>query len=140
MYDLYRIKIAIKSGSKADILLRRKNISESRKRLLKISQKIAQHRTETCRLSGIYYWLIGRHEKALKWWRKAILEGERLGAQLELSRTYHEVGKRLLEPESKYTDFGGDKPEELLLKAKFHYEKMGLQWDLDKLNPLCERL
>jgi class 3 adenylate cyclase/tetratricopeptide (TPR) repeat protein len=140
MYDLYRLNESIKNGNKADILKYRKNASKSSKGLLKISQKAAQHRTEAYRLAGIYYWIIRKQEKALKCWHKAILEGKRLGARLELSRTYHEVGKRLLEPESKYKFLGGHKPEELLLKAKFHYEKMGLQWDLDKLNPLCERL
>jgi hypothetical protein len=49
---------------------------------------------------GIYYWLPGKEKKDLKWWTKSIKEGERLDARLELSRTYMEIGKHLLEPRS----------------------------------------
>ena len=45
--------------------------------------------------------------KALKWWDRTIKEGERLGARPDLSRTYFEVGKRLLEPHSKYKELNG---------------------------------
>ena len=102
--------------------------------LLKQSQKVAQHRTEAYRLMGIYYWLLKSQKKCLMWWNRSIREGERLGARLELSRTYFEVGKRLLEPESKYQKLNGIKAEEYLEKARVLFEEMNLQWDLDELS------
>ena len=102
--------------------------------MLKQSRKVAQHRTETYRLRGIYCWLIGNQKKALKWWSKSIREAEHLGARLELSRTYFEIGKRLLEPESRYTVLGSTSREEYLEKAQALFEEMDLQWDLDELH------
>ena len=82
---------------------------------------------------GVYYWLIGKQRKAIKWWRRAIAEGHRLNDSLELSRTYLEVGKRLLEPKSKYKELDGIKAWDYLEKARVLFEEMDLQWDLDEL-------
>lgn len=82
---------------------------------------------------GCYFWLIDKQKKALSWWTKSIVEGERLGAKLELSRTYFEVGKRLLESQSKYKDLSGISAEEYLEKAKVLFEEMDLEWDLAEL-------
>jgi len=51
-----------------------------------------------------------------------------------LSRTYFEVGKRLLEPRSKYKNLNGITAEEYLEKARTLFEEMDLQWDLDELD------
>ena len=72
--------------------------------------------------------------KALKWWDKAIKEGERLGARPDLSRTYFEVGKRLLEPQSKYKKLNGIDAKGYLEKARVMFEEMGLEHDLDELD------
>ncbi len=68
------------------------------------------------------------------WWRRAIEEGEERGARLELSRAYFEIGKLLLEPESKYKMLNGITAKEYLEKAKVLFEEMDLQWDLDELS------
>ena len=83
---------------------------------------------------GTYYWLIGKQSKALSWWIKSTDEGERLGARLELSRTYMEVGKRLLEPKNKYKELNGVSAKEYLEKARNMFKEMDLQWDLDELD------
>jgi hypothetical protein len=72
----------------------------------------------------------------MQWWHKAIAEGQRLNDRLELSRTYYEVGKRLLEPKSKYKELDGIKAEEYLEKAHTMFQEMDLQWDLDGLEKL----
>ena len=136
-YDLYRLEKSIKSGNKSEPVEYRKKALKSSKMLLKVSQKAAQHRTESYKLTGVYYCLINEQKKALKWWRKAIEEGARLGARLELSRTYFEVGKRLLEAESKHKTLGGIKAEEYLEKARVLFEEMDLQWDLDELSQMA---
>jgi len=85
---------------------------------------------------GDYYWLMGKQRKALKWWDKTIKEGNQLGARLELSRTYFEVGKRLLEPQSKYKELNGIEPKGYLEKAAILFEEMGLERDLNDLDSL----
>ena len=62
----------------------------------------------------------------------AIEDGERLGARLELSRVYFEVGKRLLETESNYKMLNGVTAEEYLKKARSLFADMNLQGDLDE--------
>jgi hypothetical protein len=47
-----------------------------------------------------------------------------------------EVGKRLLEPKSKYKELDGIKAEDCLEKARVMFEEMDLQWDLDELEKL----
>jgi hypothetical protein len=69
----------------------------------------------------------------MKWWDKAIKEGERLGARPDLSRTYFEVGKHLLKPESKYKQLNGIDANGYLEKAGILFEEMGLERDLDDL-------
>jgi hypothetical protein len=78
--------------------------------------------------------LINKQKKAIKWWQRAIEEGERLDARLELSRSYFEVGKRLLEDKSKYRILNGIKAEDYLQKARVLFEEMDLQWELDELD------
>ncbi len=132
-YNLYQLEGSIKTGNKADLFKYRKKAIKSGRTLLKQTQKVAQHRTESYKLVGIYYWLRKNQKRALNWWNRSIKEGERLGAGLELSRTYFQVGKRLLEPGSKYEKLNGIKGEEYLKKARVLLEEMNLQWDLDEL-------
>jgi tetratricopeptide (TPR) repeat protein len=133
-HDLYRLKESIRKGSKNGTSHYRKKANKSGKRLLKVTQKVAQYRTDSYKLRGVYYWLINKQKKALKWWQRAIEEGGRLDARLELSRSYFEIGKRLLEPGSKYKKLSGIKAEEYLEKARALFEEMDLQWDLDELD------
>ncbi len=88
---------------------------------------------EMLKLIGRYYWLINNQKKAPKWWHRSITEGERRGVRPELSRTYMEVGKRLLEPKSRYTSLNKIEAEAYLEKARNMFEEMDLQWDLDEL-------
>ena len=61
-------------------------------------------------------------------------EGERLGARPDLSRTYFEVGKRLLEPQSKHKQLNGIEAKGYLEKAGILFEEMDLERDLDDLD------
>jgi tetratricopeptide (TPR) repeat protein len=133
-YDLYRLKEAIRNGNQSGSVEFRKKAAKSSKMLRKVSLKAAQHRTESYKLTGLYYWLTNKQKKALKWWHKAIEEGERLGARLELSRAYFEIGKRLLESKGEYQMLDGIKADEYLQRAGVLFEEMDLQWDLDELS------
>jgi tetratricopeptide (TPR) repeat protein len=115
-----------------------KNAYRNGKAALINSRKYAPYRTKIFRLMGLYYWLIGKQGKAFKWWDLTIQEGERLGARPDLSRTYMEVGKRLMEPQSKFKALNGIGAPEYLSKAETLFREMDLLWDLEQLERVRE--
>lgn len=133
-YDLYRLEELLDRADKTALYEHQKNAKKSVKLFLKASKKVAQHRTESNKQVGIYFWLVNKQKKALDCWQKSIEEGERLGADLELARTFFEIGKRLQEPKSKSKTLNGITAEAYLKRAGVMFEKMDLQWDLDELN------
>jgi tetratricopeptide (TPR) repeat protein len=133
IFDLYRLEESIKSGNGLEFAKNQKRALRIGKMAVQKSRKVAPHRTETYKLMGSYYWNIGKHKKALEWWSRSVREGELIGTRLELSRTYMEVGKHLLEAQSNYEELNGIRAEEYLKKARKSFEEMGLQWDLDEL-------
>jgi class 3 adenylate cyclase/tetratricopeptide (TPR) repeat protein len=135
LYNLVMLEKAILMDNQDNVEKFRKVTPRSGKTALSLTRKkVATERTESFRLMGIYYWLINNQKKALTWWRRSIKEGERLGAKIELSRTYFEVGKRLLEPTSKFKELDGITAEDYLEKARSIFEEMDLQWDLNELD------
>ena len=138
MYDLFQLEKSLAAGDKPASSKYRKNAVKSGKMLLRAAIKVAQHRTEAYKLKGLYYWIINNQRSALNWWQKAIEAGESLGARLELSRAYYEIGKRLLEPKSKYKELNGITAIAYLEKARMLFKEMDLQWDLDELNQVLK--
>jgi class 3 adenylate cyclase len=136
LFDLCLLEEAILAHDKSTISKYRRQASRSGKQALKNAAKYALDRTETLRLLGLYHWLTGRQGKALEWWHTSIEEGQRLGARVELARTYMEVGKRLLEENSRFRELNEVKAEEYLEKARTLFEAMDLQWDLDELDKI----
>ena len=63
-----------------------------------------------------------------------IKKGELLGDRPNLSRTYSEIGKSLLEPNSKFKQLNGITAEAYPEKARTLFEEMDLQRDLDELD------
>jgi tetratricopeptide (TPR) repeat protein len=133
-YNLIKLEEAVLLCRQNDIRHFSKAALKSGKIALSYSRKkVASERTESFKLMGRYFWLIGKQNKAIKWWDKAIKEGERLTARPELSRTYFEVAKRLLEPRSPYKTLNGIDVKGYLEKAQSLFETMGLDRDLDAL-------
>jgi tetratricopeptide (TPR) repeat protein len=134
LYDLTMLEKAILMDNRNDVeRFRKATLRIGKVALSYTKKKLATERTESFRLMGTYYWLINKQKKALTWWSRSIQEGERLGAKIELSRTYFEVGKRLLEANSKFKELDGMTAEDYLEKARVMFEEMDLQWDLDEL-------
>ena len=111
----------------------------SYKKMLKVSRKAVQHRTELFKLTGRFHWLIGNQVRALACWRKAIDAGNQLGARLELSRAYFEIGKSLLGSESEYGMLDGIAGEKYLEMAEELFIEMDLQRDLAELRSVLIR-
>jgi len=114
--------------------------SKSSSKAIKNSQKVFSDKPQIFCLVGRYYWIINKQKKALKWWKKSIQVGKELGARPDLSRTYFEVGKRLLEPQSIYTSLNGIDAKDYLGKAKDLFEQMNLQQDLKRLDNVLENI
>ena len=102
--------------------------------------KFAADRTEAFKSMGVYYWLTGKQKKALAWWNKSITIGQRLGARLELARTYMEIGKRLIEKKSKYQQLNQIPVGEYLERARDQFKKLELEWDLQELNKISSQV
>ena len=134
------LKVSVRGGSRSDVLQSRKTAYRTARQAVHLSRKYAPYRTWILRLMGDYYWLIGKQRKALKWFDKSIKEGERLGARPDLSRTYMEVGKRLLEPHSKYSELNGLDAKAYLEKAEALFREMDLEWDLEQLDEIRSRM
>ena len=134
LYSLSKLEHSITLNDEKNILKYKKITLENGKKAIRNCKKVASDRTEAYRMIGFYYWIIGRQKKALKWWGKSIKEGMRLNARPELSRTYMEVGRHLLETNSKYKALNGISAEEYLQKSKEMFKDMDLQWDLEELN------
>ncbi len=132
-YNVQNLAKAVKENDLINISKLKEATKKSGKIAVKHSKKVASDRTETFKLMGTYYWLINNQKKALKWWTKSIKTGEQLGAKIELSRAYFEVGKNLQSPQSKYKELNGITAQEYLNKAKTMFEEMDLAWDLNEL-------
>ncbi|MGA2940193.1 MAG: AAA family ATPase [Syntrophobacteraceae bacterium] len=133
MLDLQMLEEATAADSRQLVSEYAKAALKSGKKAVRNSARFAAQRTESYRLMGVYYWLIGRHGKALKWFDKSIWEGERLGARPDIARTCMEIGKRLIGSGSKYKELKGVSAREYLKKAGNMFEEMDLQWDLEEL-------
>ena len=136
-FDLQKLEEAIKNGDTSQAAQTRKSALKTARKLVRNSWRIAADITESYKLMGRYYWLIGKQKKALNAWKRGIKEGERLGAKLELSRLCGEVGRRLSEKKSHYMELNGLQAKGYLTKAKAMFEEMDLRWDLDELEREC---
>lgn len=140
LYDIAKLEES-KNKDRIDLINEYKlKAKESGDKVIKNSKKVVSERTRTYLQMGKYYWLIGKHRKALKRWERSIQEGERLGARPDLSRTYFEVGKRLLEPNSKYRDLNGIDAKGYLEKARELFVDMGLERDLNELDSFTSQI
>ena len=133
LLHIAKLEKAIDQNDKKTIPLNRKQALKGAKDALKTAKKYAPIITKACRLKGKIHWLSNNQKQAFKWYRRSIKKGERLGARPELSRTYFEVGKRLLEPQAKYQLLNGISAEEYLENARVMFKDMNLQWDLEQL-------
>ena len=133
-YYLYHLKNKRINTDEAKLMEIHKKATASAKTLVAISKKTAQHRIEAYRLKGELHWLTHNKSKAFKWWRLAVRCGRQMGADLELARTYYDIGKYLIESDDKFTRLNETDGREYIQKARILFEKMELSWDLENLN------
>ena len=133
-YYLRRLEDSLRKGYREEISEYQRKAFKSGKILIKTCQKAAAYRTEAFRLMGVYNWLIHDQKTALKWWDKAISEGERLGARPQMARTCAEMGLRLCVVKDESSKPEVSRAEGFLHKAKTMFRDLGLHHDLEILN------
>ena len=131
-FEQYKLKTAIADGNREKIALCRKQALSACRAMVKSSKKAASYRTEALRIMGNYYAMTGRERNAIKWWGKSLLEGEHLGARLEVARTCFEIGRNLTAHFSGRLLVKGMAGAEYLERAERMFKEMKLQWDLSK--------
>jgi len=135
-FDIYQLEEAIIKGKKPEFYIHSKKAIKSGRKAVSISRKAAGDRPEIYRLMGTYCWLIGKQRTSLKWWSSSIDQSHRVGGRLELSRTYMEVGKRLLDPKSKFNELNRIRASEYIEKARVLFKEMHLTWDTEELDKI----
>ena len=138
--DIELLEESLRSNNTSNFAKYRQHARQSCKNVLKNAKKYAPLRCAVFRLTGTFYWLINKQNKAVKFWQKAISESERLGADPDLARTYMEIGKRFIEDKSQYKALNDIRVEEYLKKAREMFLDMDLQWDLDALEKIEQEL
>jgi len=137
---LHSLDETIKSGQKLKVGKYNKELKKTGSKMIKFASKVASELTEAFRLQGTHFWLLKDYNNAFKYWSKSIEEGERLGARLELSRSYFEVGKRLLQTKKYDKTFDKNRAEDCIEKARIMFKEMDLQWDQDELEKFSATL
>jgi tetratricopeptide (TPR) repeat protein len=101
-------------------------------KLVRLSKKLRSAETEAFRLKAITFWFMDKYSKSLRHFGRSIAAGEKLNHNLELSRTYFELGKFLSDPKTGKTKLNGLTGTDYLEKAKNLFEEMDLQWDKER--------
>ncbi len=70
-------------------------LRRSEKAALRNARVSACERIEIYRLASHRAFLQGRHSKALRWLRRALVEGERMGAWPDVARTHLALGRTM---------------------------------------------
>jgi len=131
---IYKLEQAKKNLDKKEFKRISKAAKKTAGKAKKFSRKVSFEFMEVHIKIGIFYWLRGKQKKALKHWSSSIKNGKKFDEKPELSRTYFEVGKRLLEDNSRYNELDGIKAVQYLEKAKTLFTKMNLEWDIEELS------
>lgn len=131
--SLKDLKMSIETDDKTSFDKNIKYIKIVSQRSLKLGRKFPIAMPYFYRKIGVYYWLLKKHKKSLKYLDLARRVSEKINYRVELSRTYFEIGKRLLEPQSRYKQLNGITADEYLEKARAMFEEMDLKWDLEQL-------
>jgi len=134
LLDVCALEHALGAGDRTHVRSLRRRARKSGARARAVAAKMAPVRTEAYRLTGCYYWLVGRPRRAARWWQRSIAEGERLGARPELARTYLEVGRRMLASPSTLANLNGLEAGTCIGKARAIFTELDLQWDLERLS------
>lgn len=108
------------------------------KKLINTSKVVYSNLAEGYRIRANVFWMLNKQNKAFGNFEKSIEIAERFGTKPELARTCFELGKCLMEINSKHKILRSKNGSEYLLMAKRMFEEMDLQWDLKEYDKYME--
>jgi hypothetical protein len=129
LLDLTLLEGALGAGDAARLRELRRRARRTGGATLRAASRVACRRTFAYRLAGRHAWLLGQRRKAQRWWERSLESGRNLGARPELARTHAELALRLGPGEA----LAGWSSEEHRLEALGLFERLGLEWDLARL-------
>jgi len=101
-------------------------------RAVATSARICRERPEALRLAARLEWQRGKRTRAIKTWRHAIAEANRMGARPELGRICMDVGRHLSERGDTTTTIDGLNARAWLQRAQEVFSELELAWDLER--------
>jgi tetratricopeptide (TPR) repeat protein len=101
-------------------------------RLVRTSKYAFSNLTEAYRLRALACWQMGKHAKAFRNFEKALEVAGRSGARPELARTCFDLGKCLMDPQSRRRTVRSKNGSEYLLTARSMFQELDLKWDLEQ--------
>ena len=110
----------------------KKSLIKSCRSAIKQSAMVPGNLIESHRIMGNALWLCGQKKKAIKHYTKSIAAGEKVNGRLELSRSFFELGKRLLS-NGQSRKVNGLSGHEYIDKARQLFTEMNLAYDLKEL-------
>ncbi len=131
--ELLKQSIVLKDKKKRNLYSRK--VHQTFKTAQRKCRKYAMGRTEMFRYIGQYYWVLNDKRKSFYFWNKSVKEGKRIGANVELARTYLEIYRHLneLETGKKKGRYAG---VDYLNMAKSIFEELKLQSDIDEMGKI----
>ncbi|MFA9454788.1 MAG: tetratricopeptide repeat protein [Candidatus Aminicenantaceae bacterium] len=91
--EIFNLEEALDAGYEDKIAVLSPGALKTAKKTVKNAVKVASDQVEAYRLLGTCYWITGDHKHALQSWEKSVVVGKKLGARLELARTYQTIGR-----------------------------------------------
>jgi hypothetical protein len=138
-YEVAMLEDSVARGDHREKARRARLAAHAGRVALSVSRKWIGDRTEALRLTGTCWLLRGRRRRGLRLWQESIRLGERLGARLELGRTWAEVGTRLLEGRNRSASLDGVSAREYISRAEAFFREKQLEWDLARLGDISFR-
>jgi len=105
---------------------------------IKQSAMVPNNLIESHRIMGNALWLTGQKKNAIKHYRNSIVAGEKVNGRLELSRTFFELGKRMLS-NGQSRKVNGLSGQEYIDKASQLFTQMNLEYDIAELARFSNR-
>lgn len=122
LFALNKLENAIMKEEPSEIRKYKKSAFKNGRHLLKNARKFHPDMPESFKLMGRLYWLMGKQKKAIKFWQSSIGKAQYLNVRCCIAQTYLEIGKRLLEEKSRFTELNHIPAEKYLQKARVFFK------------------
>jgi class 3 adenylate cyclase len=136
--DLNALETAARAGDRGGRRAAARRARRSGRAAVRVARSVAYEKMEVYRLMGRLAWLLGKRERAVRWWERSLRAGTRMGARPELARTCFEIGRRLTEAGEADREVVGMRPAGYLERAERLCAELGLDWHVEQEAYHCQ--